>query len=114
MPELPEVEVVRRGLEQGVVGRTVASVQVAHPRAVRRHPAGEADFRSLLEGRRLTAARRRGKHLWLPLDSGDALTGHLGMSGQLLVKPAEQQAAETAFGDLSAIEPSAEGTPTVA
>ncbi|MCU1693137.1 MAG: putative formamidopyrimidine-DNA glycosylase [Frankiales bacterium] len=90
MPELPEVEVVRRGLERGVVGRTVATVEVRHPRAVRRHEAGADDFRALLEGREVTSAERRGKYLWLPLDSGDALTGHLGMSGQLLVKPADQ------------------------
>ena len=90
MPELPEVEVVRRGLERGVVGRTVADVQVAHLRAVRRHAAGAEDFRALLTGRTLLAAQRRGKYLWLPLDSGDALTAHLGMSGQLLVRPAEE------------------------
>ena len=93
MPELPEVEIVRRGLERGVVGRTIAAVQVHHPRAVRRHLAGATDFAALLTGRTVTAALRRGKYLWLPLDSGDALTGHLGMSGQLLVvepdKPAE-------------------------
>jgi len=89
VPELPEVEVVRLGLERGVVGRTVSRVQVAHPRAIRRHEAGEADFVALLTGRTITAARRRGKYLWLPLDSGDALTGHLGMSGQLLVVPAD-------------------------
>jgi len=89
VPELPEVEVVRLGLERGVVGRTLSRVQVAHPRAIRRHEAGEADFVALLTGRTITAARRRGKYLWLPLDSGDALTGHLGMSGQLLVVPAD-------------------------
>jgi len=89
VPELPEVEVVRLGLERGVVGRTVSRVHVAHPRAIRRHEAGEADFVALLTGRTITAARRRGKYLWLPLDSGDALTGHLGMSGQLLVVPAD-------------------------
>ncbi|RJK98246.1 bifunctional DNA-formamidopyrimidine glycosylase/DNA-(apurinic or apyrimidinic site) lyase [Vallicoccus soli] len=87
MPELPEVETVRRGLERYVVGRRVRDVQVLHPRAVRRHPAGEEDFAALLEGRVLEAALRRGKYLWLPLDSGDALVGHLGMSGQLLVQP---------------------------
>jgi formamidopyrimidine-DNA glycosylase len=90
VPELPEVEVVRRGLAQGVAGRTISAVEVHHPRAVRRHVAGEADFRGLLEGRTVTSAERRGKYLWLPLDSGDALTGHLGMSGQLLVVPAEK------------------------
>ncbi len=89
MPELPEVEVVRQGLERGVVGRTLAAVTVAHPRAVRRHLGGAADFSALLAGRTVTAARRRGKYLWLPLDSGDAVVGHLGMSGQLLVVPAD-------------------------
>ncbi|HVE73731.1 MAG TPA: bifunctional DNA-formamidopyrimidine glycosylase/DNA-(apurinic or apyrimidinic site) lyase [Mycobacteriales bacterium] len=85
MPELPEVEVVRRGLERGVVGRRIVRAEVLHPRAVRRHVAGPADFSGRLAGRTITAARRRGKYLWLPLDSGDALLGHLGMSGQLLV-----------------------------
>jgi formamidopyrimidine-DNA glycosylase len=62
---------------------------VTHPRAVRRHDAGAADFAARLTGRSVTAVRRRGKYLWLPLDSGEALTGHLGMSGQLLVVPAD-------------------------
>ena len=88
MPELPEVEVVRRGLEAHVVGRRITSVEVLHPRPVRRHLAGVGDFRSLLEGREVLAARRRGKYLWLPLDGGDALMAHLGMSGQMLVQPA--------------------------
>ena len=90
MPELPEVEVVRLGLERGVVGRTIARAHVEHPRAVRRHLAGARDFEDLLAGRTVTGAMRRGKYLWLPLDSGDALTGHLGMSGQLLVVPPEK------------------------
>jgi formamidopyrimidine-DNA glycosylase len=90
VPELPEVEVVRLGLEKGVAGRTIATVSVLHDRAVRRHGAGARDFVDLLRGRTVTAARRRGKYLWLPLDSGDALTGHLGMSGQLLVVPPDK------------------------
>jgi formamidopyrimidine-DNA glycosylase len=90
MPELPEVEVVRRGLQRGVVGRTISAVTVHHPRAVRRHGAGPDDFAALLAGRTVLAARRRGKYLWLPLDSGDAVTGHLGMSGQLLVVPPDK------------------------
>jgi len=85
VPELPEVEVVRRGLQRHVVGRTVVFAEVFHPPSVRRHPAGSADFAERLVGRTLTAAVRRGKYLWLPLDSGEALTGHLGMSGQLVV-----------------------------
>ena len=87
MPELPEVEVVRSGLERHVVGATIAAVEVLHPRPVRRHLAGPADFATALTGRTIAAARRRGKYLWLPLDTGDALLAHLGMSGQMLVQP---------------------------
>ena len=89
MPELPEVEVVRRGLEAHVVGRTVARVDVLHARPVRRHLAGPDDFSTAITGRMVLAACRRGKYLWLPLDSGDALLAHLGMSGQLLVRPVD-------------------------
>ena len=86
MPELPEVETVRDGLQRHVVGRTIESVTVLHPRPVRRDLRGPAGFAAALTGRRFEAARRRGKYLWLPLDNGDALLGHLGMSGQLLVQ----------------------------
>ena len=91
MPELPEVEVVRQGLERHVVGRTIGSAQVLHPRAVRRHAAGPADFSAALSGLTVTGARRRGKYLWLPVaaiapsPAEDALLAHLGMSGQLLL-----------------------------
>ncbi|MQA25770.1 MAG: bifunctional DNA-formamidopyrimidine glycosylase/DNA-(apurinic or apyrimidinic site) lyase [Micromonosporaceae bacterium] len=91
MPELPEVETVRSGLAKWVVGRRIAAVQVLHPRPVRRHVAGPDDFAAALKGRVVEAARRRGKFLWLPLDGGDALLGHLGMSGQMLVSPAEHE-----------------------
>jgi formamidopyrimidine-DNA glycosylase len=87
VPELPEVEVVRRGLEAHVVGHRFAAVEVLHPRPVRRHLAGVDHFVTSLTGREVVAARRRGKYLWLPLDSGDALLAHLGMSGQMLVQP---------------------------
>ncbi|WP_116243802.1 bifunctional DNA-formamidopyrimidine glycosylase/DNA-(apurinic or apyrimidinic site) lyase [Nocardiopsis sp. FIRDI 009] len=87
MPELPEVEVVRRGLTTHALGRTVGAVEVLHPRSVRRHVPGAADFAARLEGRVPTAARRRGKYLWLSLDSGEMLLTHLGMSGQMLVQP---------------------------
>jgi formamidopyrimidine-DNA glycosylase len=87
VPELPEVEVVRRGLDTWVAGRTIRSVRVLHPRPVRRHLAGPGDFGDRLTGRRVEAVHRRGKYLWLALDSGDAVLGHLGMSGQLLVVP---------------------------
>ena len=87
MPELPEVETVRRGLDKWVAGRTIATVDVLHPRAIRRHAPGASDFSDALAGRRVGPVRRRGKYLWLPLDETDALIGHLGMSGQLLMRP---------------------------
>ena len=90
MPELPEVEVVRRGLARHVRGRDVAEVEVLHERAVRRHPGGAADAVLRMTGARLVDAVRRGKYLWLPLERdgavAEALVVHLGMSGQLLVE----------------------------
>ncbi|MDT5118937.1 MAG: formamidopyrimidine-DNA glycosylase [Mycobacterium sp.] len=90
MPELPEVEVVRRGLQAHVVGKTITAVRVHHPRAVRRHEAGPADLTARLLGARIDGTDRRGKYLWLLLDveSGEpdiALVVHLGMSGQMLL-----------------------------
>ena len=84
MPELPEVETVRAGLERHVAGRKIAAVDVLHPRAVRRHLAGADDFAAVLSGRVIDGARRRGKYLWLPAGD-DAILAHLGMSGQLLI-----------------------------
>ncbi len=89
MPELPEVEVVRRGLQAHVAGKTMTAVRVHHPRAVRRHEAGPADLTARLLGARITGTDRRGKYLWLlldmPADPGTALVVHLGMSGQMLL-----------------------------
>ena len=85
MPELPEVEVVRAGLERHVVDSTIESVEVLHPRPVRRDHRGSTGFVAALVGHRIVAVRRRGKYFWLPLASGDALLGHLGMSGQMLL-----------------------------
>ena len=92
MPELPEVEVVRRGLQARIVGKTITAVRVHHPRAVRRHEAGPADLTARLLGARITGTDRRGKYLWLLLDtepapseSDTALVVHLGMSGQMLL-----------------------------
>ena len=90
MPELPEVETVRAGLARWVSGRTVADVEVTHARSVRRHLAGAQDLAARLTGATFDTARRRGKYLWLPLaDRDEALIAHLGMSGQLLVQPAD-------------------------
>lgn len=95
MPELPEVEVVRRGVESHVVGRTIDSVAFSGHRVARRHLPGPADLADRLAGRYVSAARRRGKYLWLELadpggagEGAGALLVHLGMSGQLLVKDA--------------------------
>jgi formamidopyrimidine-DNA glycosylase len=85
MPELPEVEVVRRGLAAHVTGRRITAVRVHHPRAVRRHEAGPADLSARLLDTRITGTGRRGKYLWLTLDDGSALVVHLGMSGQMLL-----------------------------
>jgi formamidopyrimidine-DNA glycosylase len=91
VPELPEVEVVRSGLARWVAGRTVAKAEILHPRAARRHLAGPDDVVARLTGRTIASAERRGKYLWLPLAGTDeALLGHLGMSGQLLVLPPEE------------------------
>jgi len=87
VPELPEVETVRRGLERWVTGRTIDSVEVFHPRSVRRHVTGPEDFVAQLRGRTMAGVDRRGKYFWFPLDDGAALYGHLGMSGQLLLRP---------------------------
>ena len=86
MPELPEVEVVRAGLARHVAGCTVTRVEVLDPRPLRRQDGGAQAFIDQLTGRTLSAAVRRGKFLWLPLDDGRALSAHLGMSGQLLVR----------------------------
>ncbi|NLU81552.1 bifunctional DNA-formamidopyrimidine glycosylase/DNA-(apurinic or apyrimidinic site) lyase [Rhodococcus sp. HNM0569] len=89
MPELPEVEVVRRGLERHVLGATVTGIDVLHPRAVRRHVPGAHDLAAQVVGQRVAAADRRGKYLWLVLEPAHlALVVHLGMSGQMLVQPA--------------------------
>jgi formamidopyrimidine-DNA glycosylase len=89
VPELPEVETVRQGLAKWVAGRTIAAAEVHHPRAIRRHLPGDTHFAALLAGRTILDVSRRGKYLWMPLDSGDAILGHLGMSGQLLMRPAD-------------------------
>lgn len=104
MPELPEVEVVRRGLARWVRGRTITSVDVLDPRSIRRHALGTEDFVGNLEHATVLDIVRRGKFLWMPLQTeaprgaggprstdddqlpGVALMAHLGMSGQLLMQ----------------------------
>jgi len=93
MPELPEVEVVRRGLEDHVVGRRIETAHFGGARVARRHLPGPVDLADRLTGNVVRAADRRGKYLWLVLEATDgyrqALVIHLGMSGQLLVEAAD-------------------------
>ena len=83
MPELPEVETVRRGIERRAVGRVIERVEVFRERTVRRQ--GREAIIDGLTGTRLVAARRRGKYLLCDLDSGGVLMMHLRMSGRVLV-----------------------------
>lgn len=96
MPELPEVEVVRRGLDEHVVGRVLETVTLSGLRVARRHLAGPDDLAARLIGSHVGAARRRGKYLWLQVSPAGqdplALVVHLGMSGQLLVQAADAPA----------------------
>ncbi len=86
MPELPEVEVVRRGLEPFTGDWVVDSVDVRELRSLKRHPGPVEDFVERLEGRTLRGIARRGKFLWWQLDDHKtALVAHLGMSGQILI-----------------------------
>jgi len=91
MPELPEVEVVRRGLDEHVVGRRIVAATFIGARTARRHQPGPADLADRLRDNLVQAAQRRGKYLWLVLEASDghrqALVVHLGMSGQLLIEP---------------------------
>lgn len=82
MPELPEVEVVRRGLDEHIVGTTFSAVDVLHPRAVR---GNDVDLTEILPGLTVTGTGRRGKFMWLELSDGAALMVHLRMSGQMIV-----------------------------
>lgn len=106
MPELPEVETVRRGLERFVVGRRLRAVEVSGARTVRRQP--PAALVAALEGRCVVAAERFGKYLVLPLGpapggarSGEVLVVHLRMSGQLLRCPPETPLAPHTHARLS-------------
>ncbi|MDQ3756666.1 MAG: bifunctional DNA-formamidopyrimidine glycosylase/DNA-(apurinic or apyrimidinic site) lyase [Actinomycetota bacterium] len=82
MPELPEVETIRRDLDREVVGKKIKSVEATGLRTIRRHKS-KKEFAARLEGRKITGVLRRGKYLLLKLDGGDVLVVHLGMSGQL-------------------------------
>ena len=82
MPELPEVETIRRDLQGEVVNRKIKSVEVRNGRTVKRHASAKA-FRAQLEGHSIAAINRAGKYLLMVLDDGATLVVHLGLSGQL-------------------------------
>lgn len=83
MPELPEVETIRRELDRDIVGKRIKTVEVTNNRSIRRHT-NRKQFASKLIGTKVTGVERKGKYLLVKLDSGDVLVAHLGMSGQLL------------------------------
>jgi len=85
MPELPEVEVVRRGLAESLIGKTISGVSTFHRRVLRNFTATGAQFKNRVINRTILDVRRRGKFLWLVLDDEDwVISAHLGMSGQFL------------------------------
>ncbi len=95
MPELPEVETIRRELDREVGGRKVKTVEVTNNRSIRKHT-NKKQFISRLEGVKMKSVTRKGKYLLVNLDSGDLLVVHLGMSGQLLrATPKEPMAKHT-------------------
>ena len=89
MPELPEVESVRRTLMPGILDRQVAEVVARPSRVVRPDPEG---FRRGIVGRRVTGSLRRGKLLVLTLEGGAFWAAHLGMTGQLILAPGRLEA----------------------
>lgn len=91
MPELPEVEVVRAGLAPAVTGARITGVDVLEPRSLKRHDGRRGEFTGLLEGASIESVERRGKFMWMPLSTGDALVVHLGMSGQVLLRELDAQ-----------------------
>lgn len=95
VPELPEVETVRRTLEPLLAGRTVSAVELLKPDQIR-HP-DPVTFRAEMEGRRFAhQLGRRGKYLLLHLEGGGTVVCHLRMSGQLYVSdPAAERRRHT-------------------
>ncbi len=85
MPELPEVETLRRTLQDLIIGKRIAALQLFWPRTIDPHEL--AELSEALVGRAIVGTRRRGKLLILDLDDGAALTVHLRMTGELLYRP---------------------------
>jgi formamidopyrimidine-DNA glycosylase len=94
VPELPEVETLRRDIDKEFTNKRIKQVEVSGSRSIRRHPAEE--FVARVEGRKLASTRRRGKYLVLKLDNQDLVVAHMGMSGQLLrATPKEPRSKHT-------------------
>jgi len=94
MPELPEVETVRRGLLTHAVGRTITQAEQLHPRALNPRSIGKLQS---IEGARILDIRRRGKFLWFVLNRPEVIAAHLGMSGQFLINPADDRHTRAKF-----------------
>jgi formamidopyrimidine-DNA glycosylase len=89
MPELPEVETVRRGLAHFLIGYHFTSAAGLHPRVLK--PASLQPLAAVV-GAKIKSVNRRGKFLWFELDREQALVAHLGMSGQFLVASKDRPA----------------------
>jgi len=94
MPELPEVETVRKGLMTHAVGRTITQAEQLHPRALNPRSIGKLPS---IEGARILDIRRRGKFLWFVLNRPEVIAAHLGMSGQFLINPADDRHTRAKF-----------------
>ncbi len=104
MPELPEVETVRNELARWLPGKTISSIKILHPRAVRRSSGPSLrSAKNPLLGAQVAAVNRRGKFLWLTFDRPYALVIHLGMSGQLHLPkiPATRSSHLRAFAEFT-------------
>ena len=116
MPELPEVETIRRELERDVIGKRIKTVEVPGARSIHRQASKKA-FITRLEGTKFTAVDRKGMYLVLKIDTGDILVIHLGTSGQLLRNAAKDDVAKhtqvvitfTQTGQLRFVDPRAVG-----
>jgi formamidopyrimidine-DNA glycosylase len=95
MPELPEVETVRRGLLSHAVGKTITKAEQLHPRALNARSVANLES---IEGARILDVKRRGKFLWFVLNRPEVIAAHLGMSGQFLINPVDDRHTRAKFG----------------
>jgi formamidopyrimidine-DNA glycosylase len=98
VPELPEVELTRRHLDDAMSGRRLVRVSTTHPRTARHNAGGPREVEERLEGRTVLGVGRKGKFIAAPLDDGQTLVAHLGMSGRFSIGgPSDQVQAHTHF-----------------